>query len=289
MVLEEGYFDNNQQNNLNKIKNIIDLLLKTEFRNRVNLLNNIIITSDLSKTIEKHNYVNIKETAQGATHKVAKGYDIIFNYNNLGLNDDREFANFEQYLYHELQHISDYIEYDDLIKNSSFRIGLKENESAIGRMFFHEFRAAYYSQKYIQLVSEDKYSLKVNVQDWREKYNTVIHHIETLENYVEQVKRINILASDINYDIMYDLALSCGQNTADNEIKTGEKFTNIEIKGVDMNLDKIINEFIQGINNVMMSEEESINYFLNNGLFIFHHICQLTKEKINLLKVSSID
>lgn len=92
VILEEVYFEHEKQKNEENVKNIkriIKLLLETDFKGRLGLLRNIVITNNLERTIKEHGYVNIRKTAQGATHAIGSGYDIIINYNNLGLEDER--------------------------------------------------------------------------------------------------------------------------------------------------------------------------------------------------------
>lgn len=78
---------------------------------------------------------------------------------------------------------------------------------------------------------------------------------------------------------MYCLSLIIATNAADNKRKLNKKYIDIEINGIDNQIDKIINDFIQGINNVLYDDILTLRYSLKNALFIFKKLENLLKEK----------
>ena len=67
ILLEEVDFSDGIQKhekNLCTIKQIMKTLMETEFKNRLGLLRNFVITNDVNKTRREHGYTEVKNTAQ---------------------------------------------------------------------------------------------------------------------------------------------------------------------------------------------------------------------------------
>jgi len=284
LIIDEVSFQHNKEQheeNISAIKKEIENLQEKEFLSCLDVLENIVITNDIENTIKKHGYIEMSKGFYAATHKVGNKYDIIIRYDNLHFNEDGAvLADIRNYLFHEFQHIFDHKQYDSLIKNYANEKHIDEIKMTAKQSYFFEFNASYYAQKF--------YSRKgwtFDTKRFGEQYIKLKTNIDalTMDN-VQYIKQLNDDAFYFSQAVMYDLAIVSGANAADNETEQGVKCIGLSVSGINSEIDKLLNRFLDGINDNINENENIIKYLTENGLCIFDYICGLLKDKLKDLK-----
>lgn len=284
-LIEEVCFSDNvemHQKNMCIVKHFIKVLTETVFDNRLDLLRDIIITNNLEKTIKEHGYVTINPTAQALTHLVDGKYDVIVNYNNLNFDNEAHIKDVESYLYHEFQHVSDHQIYNEIADKYMLQY---EPKCDFGKTLFFEFRAAYYAQLYTKREQTGQEYIRINELGWKRSLNSIVDRIgglqtENTELAMKQIQELNKVIFEFNKDVMYHLILACGENLADNITKKGTKRIDVQVVGLNNQLDQLINEYISVLNEVLESDNQTIEFFIKNGLIVFEHLCSLVKLQL---------
>lgn len=284
LIIDEVSFQHNKEQheeNISAIKKEIENLQEKEFLSCLDVLENVVITNDIESTIKKHGYIEMSKGFYAATHKVGNKYDIIIRYDNLHFNEDGAvLADIRNYLFHEFQHIFDHKQYDSFIKNYANEKHIDEIKMTAKQSYFFEFNASYYAQKF--------YSRKgwtFDTKRFGEQYIKIKTNIDalTIDN-VQHVKQLNDDAFYFSQAVMYDLAIVSGANAADNETEQGMKCIVLSVSGINSEIDKLLNRFLDGINDNINENENIIKYLTENGLCIFDYICGLLKDKLKDLK-----
>ena len=284
LIIDEVSFKENKgqhENNISAIKREIENLQENEFLCCLDLLENVVITNDVEYTIQKHGYIEISQGCYAATHKMGDKYDIIVRYDNLHFNDNGAvLADVRNYLFHEFQHIFDHRQYDSFIKNYANENNIDERKMTAKQCYFFEFNASYSAQKFYS-----RKGWKIDTQRFREQFIQIKTGIDalTLDN-VQCAKQLNEDAFYFSQEVMYDLAIVSGANAADNEMEQGKKLVMFSVNGINSEIDKLLDKFLEGINDNISDNENLIKYLAENGLCIFDYICGLLKEKLNILK-----
>lgn len=284
LIIDEVSFQHNKEQheeNISAIKKEIENLQEKEFLSCLDVLENVVITNDIENTIKKHGYIEMSKGFYAATHKVGNKYDIIIRYDNLHFNEEGAvLADIRNYLFHEFQHIFDHKQYDSFIKNYANEKHIDEIKMTAKQSYFFEFNASYYAQKF--------YSRKgwtFDTKRFGEQYIKLKTNIDalTMDN-VQHVKQLNDDAFYFSQAVMYDLAIVSGANAADNETEQGVKCIGLSVSGINSEIDKLLNRFLDGINDNINENENIIKYLTENGLCIFDYICGLLKDKLKDLK-----
>lgn len=279
-LIEELHFNEKTEEdneNLSVLKQIVRTLMESEFSGRLKLLKNFVITNDLKKTEQIHGYrASIRDTAQGCSILLEDGYyDIVINYSNLPFNDENGIKDITSFIYHEFQHVSDYDIYNDFID---------KYKSRLGKTHFFELRASYYSQLYTKRNKRGTDYLGICEKIWKVKQNVIFEKIENLNNHdTEKIKEFNKLTYEFNQEVIYDLMLCCGENMADNEIESGTKNIELQITGLEEEINKLLNDYIINLNKAVKSSEEIITFLLENELLVFNYLCDIAKAKLRKL------
>ena len=165
-------------------------------------------------------------------------------------------ADIRNYLFHEYQHILDHKQYDSFITNYANEKHINEIKMIVKQSYFFEFNASYSAQKF--------YSRKgwmFDVKRFREQFIQIKSSIDalTIDN-IQQVKQLNDDGFYFSKEVMYDLAIVSGANAADNEMEQGKKCIVLSVNGISSEIDKLLNRFIDGINDNINDNENIIKY-----------------------------
>ncbi len=277
--------------NMEQITSEINKLLFSKFNNCTPLIQKIIISDNIDRLNNTLKY-NINPEARGTVHRLTNGFAIIFNYNKLIFIEEGRYCLdiiVNNIIYHELCHVRDFIKYDELIDKLALELKLKEFDKYLGKQIFLEFNAQYRAQLYEPIIWEcNAYSLDTNIDKYHNMYEGIIKCINELNinDLYEFEKRVKLLSEDISYfssKIMYDFSLSFGSNAADNKKNTGKKFIDIKIKGINSDIDKLLNSFIEGFNEVINDNKSILNYSFNKGTSIFYWMLEIYNNKSEVL------
>ena len=290
-VLNQAHREQHEKN-ICLIKKEIEIISRGFFGDCMDFVRNIIITDNLCYTMRIHRFSDLNENANAIAHKFGEGYDIIVNYNNVIFESERGYflrAEIGNYLFHEFQHVRDNKKHNEHIEQYVQSNNIQENNAIIGEMIFKEFNASYKAQMYNQIIwIFNKYDLDSCI----EKHSNLLKKIkEKINNfYLEETEECKQNYLDIATDvleytrsIMYSISLACGTNAADNQITYGRKYIDIIIEGIDIQVDCILNDFINGLNAVISDEERIWRYTLNSGMCVFECINKIFKRRLQEL------
>lgn len=289
-IIEEvsiEYNEGQHRRNIDDIINVINILLNSNYKECASWIRNTVITNDISSTKKRYNYTELKEKFYACMYKVDEVYDVIVNYGALSFKEDDSLpADIMNYLCHEFQHIADHNIYDKLVEEYRIKKGIKDNNVFERLSFFYEFNASYKAQLFCPLKWEHiGYSLDTIDMQYSYKLMKIKSMISELPKYdydaaKQSIININSNAYDFSRKLMYDLAIICGSNVADNQRESNKKYISIQISGIENELDDLLNKFIEEVNSVIDDDKKIIEYIFENGYLPFNYISNLIIEKI---------